>query len=588
MQQSLAKRGPDAGGHYVDKHVGLVHRRLVVVDPENGAQPMQRRVNDVTYVIVYNGELYNTDELRAELGELGYEFSGSGDTEVLLCAFIQWREKCVDMLNGIFAFAVWIVEEGRLFCARDKFGVKPFFYKRTRHGIVFSSEIKGLFKNPLCPAVIDKAGINRLFLLSPARLSGDGVYKGVRELRGGEYLWASRLGVRVKRYYRVRARAHTEDLEQSKTHLRELVTDAIKRQLVSDVPLGCFLSGGLDSSIITQIASEKYKAEGAVLSTFSVDYVDNDKNFVQNAMQPDTDDKYIDIMSDFAGTNHKKVVLENETVVEALYNAAVARDLPGMADVDSSLIPFCTEIKKTHTVCLSGECADELFAGYPWYFDANAMEDGLFPWARSVDMRVGLLNKRYLCKNPRKFVEAQVANTIKRAEVLPTDTAHDRKMRGLFMLNLDWFMQTLLERKDRMSMYCGLEVRVPFCDARLVEYAYNLPFEIKTLGGREKGLLREAFRGILPDSIVERKKNPYPKTFDPRFLTEVKRRATEVMDKGGVVSQIIDREYFDKLIASEASQAGVTWYGQLMRLPQVLAWIVQMDVAFTELGVKIG
>jgi asparagine synthase (glutamine-hydrolysing) len=462
-------------------------------------------------------------------------------------------------------------------------GVKPFFFKQIQSGIVFASEIKSLFRNPLCPAKIDKKGLNEIFLLSPGRIPGGAVYKDIKELRPGEYLVADKKGIRKKQYFKIMARPHTEDYNETKTHLRELVTDSIKRQLVSDVPLACFLSGGLDSSLISYIKS----TSGTNTETFSVDFVDNDKNFTRNDFQPDTDTKYINIMKDFAKTDHKFVTLENDKVVAALREAALARDLPGMADVDASLLLFCGEVKKTHTVCLSGECADELFGGYPWYF--TPQDPNTFPWSRSLEMRKNLLNKKYLTKSPEQFVKKLIDETAKKTSVLESDFESDKAARRMFMLNVQWFMQTLLDRKDRMSMYNGLEVRVPFCDKRLVEYAFNIPWSLKSLNGREKGLLREAFRGILPDEIVLRKKSPYPKTFDPEFLKSVRDLATQAVNRGGLVSQIINKEYFDMLrnLEYESSGGASPWYGQLMRLPQVYAWIYQMDVIFNEYNVKL-
>ena len=634
MRESLSRRGPDAGGTYIDTwenaqipavnfdktpkilaagrtrrtcrtgrtrrgFCALAHRRLAVVDIENGRQPMTRG----DHTIIYNGELYNTEDVRAELTARGYTFTGTGDTEVLLTAFIEWGARCLQKLNGIFAFAVWNKKTKKLFVARDRVGVKPLFYTVVGAGVVFASELKAIFENPHCPAKIDRTGINQIFLLSPARIPSSGVFRGVRELKPAQYMWVTgdaSVKIRKRTYFKLRAVLHTETTEQTVEHLRNLVLDAVNRQLVADVPLCTFLSGGLDSSIITHAAAEKCAREGTKLTTYSVDFLDNDKYFVKNTFNPDTDAKYIDVMSRFAKTDHKTILLENQDVVDALENAAIARDLAGMGDVDSSLLLFCGHVKNTHTVCLSGECADELFGGYPWFTQcAQSGEVSGFPWAQSIEMRKKLLNKKFLCADPEGFVQKQYDLTVNSAPTLETDTEVDKRMRRLFKLNVDWFMQTLLDRKDRMSMYNGLEVRVPFGDHRIVQYAYNIPWEMKALGGREKGLLREAFRGILPDEVCFRKKAPYPRTFDPRFFDACARLATEAINSGGLVSQLINRDYFDLLITEgKLARSGLTFradeknadrpfYGQLMRLPQVLAWIYQMDTVFKKYNVKL-
>jgi len=570
MCDSISRRGPDAQGLYVEEKIGLVHRRLAVVDLENGKQPMSRDYNGAKYTIVYNGELYNTPELKKALKKIGVKFVGTGDTEVLLWAFIMWGEKCLDKLNGIYAFAIWNDKTEKLFAARDRMGVKPFFFRVTagdgKGGLVFASELKALFKNPLCPAVLDKEGVNQIFMLSPGRIPGSGVYKDVNELLPAEYMWVDKNGVERKKYWELTKKPHTESLRKTAKHLRKLVIDAIEKQLVSDVPLATFLSGGLDSSIISHVAAKKYKREKRQLTTYSVDFKGNEENFVKSEFQPDTDTKYIKIMQAHTKSDHRFVLLDNEDVFFALRDAAFARDLAGMGDVDSSLLLFAREVKKTHTVCLSGECADEIFGGYPWFF--KPFDRGIFPWARDMKVRKDLINPKYLCENPEKFI----------ADLIGDD--------DMTKLNMRWFMQTLLDRKDRMTMYTGLEVRVPFCDHRIAEYAYNIPWEMKALGGREKGLLRMAFRGILPDEIVYRKKAPYPKTFDPHFFELTKNAAIVAVNRGGVLSQIINKEYFNEL-TTQPPEKNVPWYGQLMRLPQLFAMLAQMDYIFTEYGVKL-
>lgn len=576
MSESLRRRGPDESGIYVDKNVCLIHRRLVVVDPENGKQPMTFNFNDRKYTVVYNGELYNTDEIRRELEVLGYSFRGHSDTEVLLKSFVQWGKDCVNKLNGIFAFAVWDDSNKELFLARDRIGVKPLFFYFYNDGIIFASEIKTLLCNPIVKPVVDEVGLKEIFFMGPGRTPGNGVIKGVEELKPGEYMVFSKNKTIKNFYWKLQAKEFEDSLSVAIEKTRFLVTDSINRQLVSDKPLCCFLSGGLDSSIISKVASDYYRKENKTLCTYSVDYVDNEKYFKKNKYQPNSDLEYINIMVNYIKSNHKTVTLSNGTLANALYDSTLARDLPGMADIDSSLLLFCNEIKKDFTVALSGECADEIFGGYPWYHDREILFDETFPWSRSLNIRRNILKEGFL-KSGENYVQEKYLSTIKDVPKLNGESKLNTRMREMFILNIKWFMQTLLDRKDRMSMYNGLEVRVPFCDYRIVEYAFNMPWEIKALNGREKGVLREAMKGILPYEIIYRKKSPYPKTHNPVYMKAVSDKVKTILqDKTSVLSSILDYSKVVDLIENE-EKVNENWYGQLMRVPQIMAYIIQID-----------
>jgi asparagine synthase (glutamine-hydrolysing) len=368
---------------------------------------------------------------------------------------------------------------------------------------------------------------------------------------------------------------------------RWLVLDSIKRQLVSDVPLCCFLSGGLDSSIVSSVASAMSLSKGQLLNTYSVDYQDNDLFFEKNAYQPDSDKKYIVQMSEFIKSNHNYVTLDNRQLGIALKDALIARDVPGMADIDSSLLLFCKVVREKNTVCLSGECADEIFGGYPWYHNPDTINLNTFPWSKSLNLRKKLISNPEILKDCDDWIQACYNDTVNKTDYLPQDSAIERRMREMFMLNIEWFGQTLLERKDRMSMYSGLEARVPFCDHRLVEYAYNMPWKYKAYNGREKGILREAVKDILPYDIVKRKKSPYPKTFSPQYLGYVKDEVTNIInEKDNIVNELINTEFVKSMINSQGDFDD-TFYGQLMRLPQLLGYIIQIDYFFKLNGIEV-
>lgn len=573
MLDSMYRRGPDGEGVFQEPGIALLHKRLAIIDPAGGAQPMSLCWGGEDYTLVYNGELYNTQELRRELMQAGHRFQGHSDTEVVLHAFAEYGEGCADRFNGIFAFGVWERNRKRLFLARDRIGVKPLFYMCHKEGLLFASEIKTILCYPDVVARLGKEGAAQLILLGPGRLPGSGILEGIRELEPGCRAFFEEGRLRVTRYWKLQDREHEESFEETAERVRELVEDAICRQMVSDVPIGTFLSGGLDSSIITAICARELRGRGERLKTFSVDYENNDRYFTANKFQPTSDNDFIEIMRSNLDTQHHRTVLTADDLSNALEEATVARDLPGMADVDFSLLAFCKEIRKEVKVALSGECADEIFGGYPWYRDPEVRSRAGFPWAQNTLDRVSLLTPE-VDVDGESFVMDAYLQTCRESDILPGASAQEKRMKEMVNLNFRWFMQTLLDRKDRMSMFSALEVRVPFCDYRIAEYLYGVPWEFKDYRGREKGLLREAVKGLLPEQVLNRKKSPYPKTFDPRYETLMEQRLKEVISQDAPLWQLVSRE---KVIALLDKQTQWPWYGQLMRRPQTMAYLVQLD-----------
>ncbi len=569
MEKSLSNRGPDSSGIYSSDDVCLIHSRLAVVDIENGKQPMIFDKCEQNTILVYNGELYNTEDIRKELLEKGYKFNGHSDTEVLLCSYIEWGEDCVQKLNGIYAFAIWDEKRKELFIARDRIGVKPFFYCVVDNNkFIFGSEIKALLKHPLVKAEIDTTSVAEIMLVGPGRTPGYGIFKNIQELKPGYKGYFNKNGLFINCYWSLNAEEHKDSLSETVEKLNFLVRDSIRRQIVSDVPICSFLSGGLDSSIIAAISGIK--------ETFSVDYTENDKYFKTSKFQPESDNKYIKIMSDYLNTNHTTVKINTNDLVESLFSAVEARDLPGMADVDGSMLLFCKEVKKHVTVALSGECADEVFGGYPWYRDKDIrMIDG-FPWSQSTAYRASFVKDEFLENiDPINYVYNKYSDTLKNTDKSENELPLEKRMKEMFKLNVDWFMQTLLDRKDRMSMYNGLEVRVPFCDHRIVEYLYNVPWEFKDYMGREKGLLRLAMGGVLPEEVLWRKKSPYPKTHNPEYLKRVSEILQDIINTpSSPLLDILKKEQLQNILNYDNS---VPWYGQLMTTPQTIAYFIQIN-----------
>ncbi|MCQ6280997.1 asparagine synthase (glutamine-hydrolyzing) [Bacillus sp. EB600] len=592
MAHTLSKRGPDETNIWNDIHVGFGHKRLIVVDPEGGRQPMSKSSNHGShYTICYNGELYNTEDLRKVLHTKGYSFKGHSDTEVLLTAYIEWAEDCVHYLNGIYAFAVWDSEQEKLFIARDRLGVKPLFFSEQGNGIIFGSEIKAILANPEIKTVLDHSGLAEVFGLGPSKTPGTGIFKGINELRPAHALTFSKNGLKIWRYWNVKSSEHTENALETAEHIRYLVTDAVTRQLVSDVPLCTFLSGGLDSSIITAIAAAGFTDQGkGPLHTYSIDYEGNDVHFKANEFQPNADGVYIQKVSDAYNTIHHKKIISQDQLAYDLIEAVYVRDCPGMADVDSSLLWFCKEIKKDFTVSLSGECADEIFGGYPWFHRKDDLERPGFPWMRSVNERQNLLNEHWRNKlTINDYVMDKYNQTIAESPILEGESGEAAQRRQLFYLNMIWFMTTLLDRKDRMSMGASLEVRVPFADHRLVEYVWNIPWEIKMYDNREKGILRKAFEGVLPEEVLYRKKSPYPKTHNPQYTLAVQSMLREILtDKSSILHELFDKDYLQSIVESGGAAFKEPWFGQLMTGPQLLAYLAQIHIWFKAYNINIS
>lgn len=588
MTKTLEKRGPDDYGYYIDNNVLFGHRRLIVVDPLGGGQPMIKNVDGHRYVIIYNGELYNTEELRKLLIKKGYSFSSYSDTEVLLTSYICWGVRCLNHLNGIFSFAIWDENNKSLLIARDQLGVKPLFYTKKGSSFIFASEIKALLKNPIVKPILDKDGLTELFALGPATALGSGVLKDIKEVPPAHYVYIAENTFQLKEYWKLEALEFTESLPEATEHVRELLIDAISRQLIGDVPLCAFLSGGIDSSAIAAITASVYKEHGKTLNTYSIDYQENEKYFKSSTFQPTADADFIKLMSSYIGSEHHNFIVDNYSLAEALDPAVLARDLPGMADVDSSLYLLCKEIRKDYVIALSGECSDEIFGGYPWFRKPELLNVDTFPWSLSLNERSSILSKELKKLPLEECARHHYEKTLKEVPHLPEESPLEYRMREIVYLNIKWFMVNLLNRKDRMSMANSLEVRVPFADKRLVQYAFNVPNSIRFADNMEKGLLRRALKGLLPEEILRRKKSPYPKTHNPKYTDIVSSRLEKIISNPeSPILPLIDKNKICEIIKSGGSSYKSPWYGQLMTGPQLIAYLIQLNTWLKEYNIKL-
>lgn len=578
MNHAQKRRGPDDEGTYLSPFCGLAHVRLSILDLLTGSQPMVRLEARRECAIIFNGEIYNMKELKSELLKEGASFQTTSDTEVILAGYMLHGKDYIKKLNGIFAIALWDSVPGQLHLFRDRLGVKPLFYTMTGKTLVFASEIKGLFAYPDVHPVLDRDGLCEVFALGPAKSYGKGVFKDVLEVLPGHCITFSQNSCTAEAYWKLESRPHEDSLEETIEKTAWLVEDAVKMQMLSDVPISTFLSGGVDSSLVTAICAKELKKCGKVLNTFSFDFQDNNKYFQSNSFQPSQDRPYVEQMAAFADTNHHFLECTNQEQLDFLYKAVDARDLPCMADVESSMLYFCSKVTDYNKVTLTGECADEIFGGYPWFHSQQAFQTHAFPWSMSMEPRQALLDDTLIeSLHMEDYARAAYEKTILETPPLAEDTPEEKRRREIAYLNLRWFMVTLLDRMDRTSMYNGLEARVPLADHRIVEYVFNVPWKMKCPDGIVKGLLRHAGEGLLPKDILWRKKSPYPKTYDPAYEKMLGDRLKEVLsDPSAPIRSLLDTRKVHTFLNSP-SDYGKPWYGQLMAGPQMLAYMLQVN-----------
>ena len=571
MNGVMNHRGPDDSDIFFDENVCLGHNRLSVMDIENGHQPMSVVYGNKRYTIVYNGEIYNCDEIRKDIKKRGIELRTNCDTEVVLYSYIIYGNDCPKYLNGIFAFCVYDGES--VFLARDRFGVKPLYYSVKNSTLVFGSEIKAMLENPLISTNVDKYGLWEILYLSPNFVSGKSVFCDILELKPAMCMTFDKNGVKKWKYWQIKATPYFKDKKYAIEKTRHLMCDAIKRQMVSDVPLCVLLSGGLDSSVVSSVGQEYCKENGSVLDTYSFEYEGNKEAFKNSLFQPEKDDDFALYVASYLGTNHTVLTCPTDILSNELITATEYRDLPGQADIDSSLLYFCKEIKKRHTVGLSGECSDEIFGGYPWFYRPEMLYSDFFPWIHNPRLRASLFRDSVSNSDEGyEYIRSIYKKSLEECPILDSDSDTMKTSRRASYLSVNYFMTSLLQRKDRMSMASGVEIRVPFADHRIFEFVFNVPWEYKLENGVEKSLLRNSMVGYLPDKILWRKKSPYPKTHNPEYTKAVIKMLEGRLKKGSYLSEVLDRQKLDEILSGNG-----TWFGQLMSAPQMVAWLIQFD-----------
>ncbi|HEY1974207.1 MAG TPA: asparagine synthase (glutamine-hydrolyzing) [Pseudonocardia sp.] len=580
MTETMSCRGPDDRGTWLTEHAALGHRRLAIIDLPGGRQPMTVPTPDGPVGIVYSGEAYNFTELRAELAGRGHRFETRSDTEVVLHGYLEWGPSVAERLNGMYAFAIWDARTDRLVMVRDRMGIKPFYFYPTADGVLFGSEPKAILANPVAEHTVTLDGIRELF--ASVKTPGHAVWDGMHEVEPGTVVTVDRGGLRQTTYWALQTRAHPDDRAGTVARVRELLEDIVRRQLIADVPRCTLLSGGLDSSAMTAIAARQLAEVGERVRSFAVDFVGQTENFVPDELRATPDTPYVHDVAAKSNTEHQDIVLDSDQLADPDVREKVirARDVPtGLGDMDASLYLLFKSIRGHSTVALSGESADEVFGGYKQFFDPRARRANTFPWLVAGGPHYGddsgILNPELTARlDLPGYVQDSYHSAVGNIARLDGEPDLEWRMRIICYLHLTRFVRHLLDRKDRTSMAVGLEVRVPFCDHRLVEYVYNTPWSLKTYDGREKSLLRGATSDVLPQSVVDRVKSPYPSTQDPKYVDNLRRNAAEYLaTPAHPVFDLVSRDWLTKAIQPDPTGVNHGTRNGLERTLDLALWL---------------
>lgn len=571
MRMALLHRGTDSTP-LLQTHIGIC---------ANGILPAGGGTDAGTFSAVsLDGTIFNAEELQQEffVSDCPKTPGYSADGMLLLSLYQHTDTKFLSRLNAAGSFALWDEAAQKLLLVRDRIGAKPLFYTFLDHTLVFASEPKALFLFPGITPSIDADSLRELLAVGPARTPGNGWFCGIHEVLPGHILTLDRDGIHDSVYWELESRIHTDSYDDTKENVSFLVRDAVMRQMVSDTPLCSFLSGGLDSGIVTSIAAARLRERNSALATFSFDFAENDIYFQSNTFQPERDLPYVRQMADYCGTQHTYLECNTESLCALLDTAVDVKDMPGMTDVDASLIYFCSQVKKNAGTALTGECADEIFGGYPWFYRTELLHRDGFPWSADMSARTAFLAEDVMDDlHLPEYASACYQTALSQVPRLDGESAEDARRREIAFLNIKWFMQTLLDRMDRAGSYCGLNARVPFADVRILSYVFNIPWQMKYQNGVEKALLRDACKDLLPDALFHRKKSPYPKTYHPGYEKMLAARFCEILNNSNApILPLIDKK--KALTFMEApKEYGKPWFGQLMAGPQLMAYFIQIN-----------
>lgn len=515
------------------------------------------------------GWLRNRAQLLRELGC----YDGAKNSEIVIAAYRRWGAEYVEHIEG--PAATVIIDRGneRMLAARDRMGERRLFYCRHGRTVAVADHPDALLDSPYASRTVDINGLNELFALGPARTPGKTPFRDIMELEPGCMLMADRSGVNVRRYYSMNAIICDDDAETAVKKVRDMLERAVEDILpMAD---SAMLSGGLDSTALTALMH----AAGRAPRTFSVDYLGDERDFTGNAFQPERDREYAKMAAELYSAGHTNIILGHGELCAALGGAMAARGFPGMVDIDSSLLLFVREISGEASNIVSGECGDEVFCGYPWFSGDKISLGSTFPWSGSMELRKSILKKDIAdILKPERYAKDVFRAAVDTAPRAIGESDTNARLRTMQHLCFKFFMAALQERALCMCERSAVNVYTPFCDERLAEYVWNLPAEIKFMGGETKGLLRQAVSDLLPEELLRRKKSPYPKVYAPEYTAAVKKITGDMLrDSTSPILKVVDANVIRQMIDSELPAAGLPWFGQLMSGPQMLAYLWQVN-----------
>lgn len=590
MSDSLSRRGPDSHKFYVFPHGRFCHNALNCekyhLDIPSDTQPVTRHFHENVYTLLYDGFISSFPELKTDLEKAFVHTEGLSQEELLLCAFLHYGPDFVKKLSGAFAIAIYDERKNHLYLFRDQLGLRPLFYTFTNRMLVFASEPKGLFAHPDITPALDDGGLNELLAMGPAHSPGNGIFHNISEVRPGHYICYGKEHLFTEKYHQFQIREHTDSYADTLDHIKELLDHSIEVSAACSTPAASLLSGGLDSSVIS--AKLAALSPEASIATYSFDFTESGKYFHANSFQPSLDAPYVQKMQETLNSRHNTLTCGNGELFAYLENSVVAHDMPAMADVDSSLVYFCSQIAPKYSVVFTGECADELFCGYPWYHRPEMYEACTFPWTRDISLRHELLSEELTARlHMDDYIQTQYLTTCNEIQLNGLDTPPEMLHRKTFYLTVRYFMQTLADRMDRAASYNSMNARMPFADLSLAEYLFNIPYDIQAKDGEIKHLLRTYATGLIPEEIRCRKKSPFPKTYDPSYESFLVAALQKVMaDDNSPLLALVDKKKL-QAFCYNPKDLGKPWFGQLMAGPQLLAYYLQINYWMTKYNVKL-
>jgi asparagine synthase (glutamine-hydrolysing) len=587
MTDTMRKRGPDAKGIWVSQSAALGHRELAATDLAGSAQPLRVEADKGTVTVAYAGEIYNSHELRREIEGLGGILKTGFDAEILLQSFLLWGSQFVNRLNGMFGFAIWDGRTRQLLLGRDRLGVKPLYYFEYPDGLLFASEPKGIMANPLFEARLDTPALP-IVLQPRLALPGETPLIGLHEVPPAHVVTYSEAGLSRRRYWQLTSAPHHDSFDETARHVRALLEDIVSRQLTTSVPCGAMLSGGVDSTAVAALAMRVLRKEdpSRALDTFCVQFESDPAHFVPTELRPDVDAPYAAAAAEFIGSHHTTVTATMQDLLDAIPATRRARDLPGWGQFDASMYLLFQQMRRNCTVALTGEAADEVFGGYPYFFKQDLIQRNHFPWIGDGPKLSDYLSPELMAVvNPQEDERARYSQLMSNVPRLPGEDGENARMREIFFLGMSGPLAVILDRKERMSMSLGLEVRIPFCDHRLIEYMWNVPWSMKSSGG-VKGLLKASMADVLPPSTVSRKKSAYPHVQNPQYDQALIREATWIVnDKASPIAWMFDTSRLNRLIQQISANelrselpGGASGAHLLIHLVEMRSWIDDYQV----------